>query len=119
MYVDDMKLAWPAHLMEEAWAKLGEGISLEKRKGNAESQGQENMTFLGCELSLVEKPVLMPNGEAKKAKGIIWGVSHSMKRCVAKYEAAVHAIAGRYPRIVPADTPFVPSETKFSRCRAP
>ena len=37
----------------------------------------------------------------------------------AKYGTAVHAIVGRYPCIVPADTPFVPSETKVSKCRVP
>ena len=37
VYVDGMKLAGPAHLMAEAWAKLGEGIGLEKTKGNVVS----------------------------------------------------------------------------------
>jgi len=49
VYVDDMKLAGPAHLMEEAWAKLGDGIGLEKPKGNVEDSGVKKMTFLGCE----------------------------------------------------------------------
>ena len=75
------------------------------------------MTFLGCEQRLVERDAENTHG-TKKVKGVEWDVSHSMKRCVAKYETAVHAIIGRHPRIVPADTPFVPSETKHSRCRA-
>ena len=33
VFVDDMKLVVPTHLMEEAWIKLGEGISLEKPRG--------------------------------------------------------------------------------------
>lgn len=42
-----------------------------------------------------------------------------MKRCVVKYETVVEAIAGRLPRICHAETPFLPSETKVARWRAP
>ena len=61
----------------------------------------------------------MPDGEKRKIRGMTWDVSHAMKRCVAKYETAVKSITGKFPRICNANTPFVPSETKVSRCRAP
>ena len=61
------------------------------------------MTFPACEQRLVEKTVRTAEGD-KAVRGIEWDVSHSMKRCVAKYETAAHAITGRYPRIAHADT---------------
>ena len=65
-----------------------------------------------------EKFVKTPNGD-DVVRGMEWDVSHSMRRCVVKYEAVVHNITGVYPRIVHADTPFIPSETKHARCRPP
>ena len=55
----------------------------------------------------------------KTIRGMKWDVSHSLKRCVAKYETAVHQCTGRLPRLVPVDTPFLPDETKHAKCRAP
>ncbi len=55
VYVDDMKLAGPSHLMKQAWDALGEGIQLECPRGNDEKEGQKKMTFLGCEHRLVER----------------------------------------------------------------
>ena len=78
IYVYDMKLAGPKHLMEQAWEKLGEGISLEKPKGNEEGTGNETLTFWGCEQKLVEEEIVMPNGKTRKVRGMTWDVSHSM-----------------------------------------
>ena len=114
VYVDDMKLVGPAHLMEETWAKLGRDIQLDPPRGNKDGV----MTFLGCQHRLVEKEVKVGKSVVK-TRGMVWDVSHSMKRCVAKYEEAVRAVTGLYPRIVEAETPVIPSETKFARCRAP
>ena len=33
VYVDDMKLAGPKHLMEETWRRLGENMVLEEPRG--------------------------------------------------------------------------------------
>ena len=59
VYVDDMKLAGPKHLVEQAWAKLGEGSSLETPKGNEKGTGNETLILVGCEQQLVEE---MRNG---------------------------------------------------------
>ena len=60
VYVDDMKLAGPSHLMAQAWAALGEGISLECPKGNDETEKHKKMTFLGCEHRSVEEVYASP-----------------------------------------------------------
>lgn len=69
VYVDDMKLAGPSHLMEAACAKLGEGSGLEKPEGNVEDSAIKKMTFLGCEQRLVEKVIDTDQGK-KAVKGI-------------------------------------------------
>ena len=92
--------------MEKIWFSK----NLEGPKGNSESK----MTFLGCEQTLVETDI---NG--KKVRVMKWDVSHSMKRCVPKYEATVQQCTGSLPRMVHADTPFLPDETKHVRSRAP
>ena len=114
VYVDDMKLAGTLSEMEPTWALLSRGITLEEPKGNKDKV----MTFLGCEHRRVERGIDTPNGKVT-IQGVEWDVSHSMRRCVAKYEAAVHSITGMYPRIVHSDTPSIPGETKYARCRAP
>ena len=45
VYVDDMQLAGPEHLMEQAWAALGEGIGLEEPKGNDAKSEIKKPTF--------------------------------------------------------------------------
>jgi len=114
VYVDDMKLSGPLQYMKLTWDLLGENITLEAPKGNSDNA----MTFLGCENRLVESMFEHPEGKVK-LRGMTWDVSHSMRRCVAKYEAVVFSITGRYPRIVHTDTPVKPSETKHAECRAP
>ena len=66
------------------------------------------------EQTLVEKTI-----KGKQVRGVKWDVSHSMKRCVAKYEVAVQQCTGKFPRMTPVHTPFLPDETKFARSRAP
>ena len=91
-----MKLSGPADLMGETWKKLGEGIVLEAPKGNDEAE----MTFLGCEQQMIKQTV---NG--KEVRGMQWDVSHSMRRCVTKYEVAVQQCTGRPPRMTPGTLP--------------
>ena len=72
------------------------------------------MAFLGCEQTLVETTI-----KGTKVRGIKWDVSHSMKRCVERYEVAVQQCTGMFPRMTLVHTPFLPDETKFARSRAP
>ena len=71
------------------------------------------MTFLGCEQTFVETI------KGKLVRGVEWDVSHSMKRCVAKYEVAAQQCTGKFPRMTLVYTPFLPDETKYARSRAP
>ena len=114
VYVDDMDFSGPLRTMKARWDLLGREITLEEPKGNKCNV----MTFLGCEHRRVEREIDTPNGTVK-VQGAEWNVSQSMRRCEANYEAVVHSITGIYPSIVHVDTPFIPSETKHARCKAP
>ena len=76
-----MKLAGPTEHMEDAWEKLGEGISLEQPRGDSNEVKWEGdkkivtkMTFLGCEQRLVERTIVTPEGK-KSIRGMEWGQS--------------------------------------------
>lgn len=110
VYVDDMKMAGPAKNMEQAWEALGKGIDLFKPK--ADSDGVHN--FLGCEHRLSSGVI----GDRMVAK-MEWDASHSLKRCIARYEEAVVAKLGKRPNMYPAPTPLLHDETKFMDARRP
>lgn len=67
--------------MHEAWTALGKGLYLVKPKGDGD--GVHN--FLGCEHSSSTRGI---NG--KTVKMMEWNASHSLERCIRKYEEAVH-----------------------------
>ncbi len=110
VHVDDMKLSGPTKHMAKAWAALENGIILEVPKGNA----KDSHTFLGCEHNRYQKVI-----KGKTIQCIDWNVTHSVGRCLAKYDEAVRNVIGRYPRMYDADTPFLHDETKHAVCRAP
>merc|ERR1711965_220814 len=111
VYVDDMTMSGPkGAAMDRAWKKLGKNIGLEVPKGNVEGVH----TFLGCTHTSSERII-----DGKPVRCIEYDVSSAMKRCVSKFEEAVHQITGRYPKLSPAKTPFLAEDTQNSLHRAP
>ena len=112
VYVDDMKMAGPKEHMKECWRRLGDttlipDFALEKPKGDVE-EGDEGAeegtthTFLGCKHVRTHKII---NGQ--RVETIEYDVSSSMRRAVAKYEAAVFEATGQHPLLYKVDTPFL------------
>ena len=65
VYVDDMKLSGPKCNMEKCWKDLGQGIKLEKPKGDT---NPNEHTFLGCIHRRVDRWI-DKSGKARRPEG--------------------------------------------------
>ena len=110
VYVDDMKLAGPKHLMEQTWKDLGRKIKLETPKGDSQEEsedGSSQMTFLGC--TIRRKKRLL---RGRWITTVEYYVEDSLRKCLRKYEEVVEKLTGLVPRYQRADTPFLEESTK-------
>ena len=108
VYVDDMKLSGPKRHMEKCWKDLGQGIKLEKPKGDT---NPNEHTFQACIHPRVDRWIdsrgnpCEPTGnkeEFVKHGGKIlrcmeYDMTATMSRAAERYQELVHKVTGKYP----------------------